>query len=262
MPTLAELRAERIQLCRLVADRALADLDDAEAFLRDRRVLTLVPDSSMPSLFAATHEEPYAPGKAGFGAWPKTKWKWGGELAQRPGVVTPKVHKGKILFLSREAAGVVDPLCRESLDLAADGQMGPDAAAIVRHLAAAGPSTVDDLKGELGLEPKTLRSAREKLESSGAVVAKEALVPVGIEPGHRHSSTLARWDQIWTQRRKVSPSAALDELVILGVRAAVVTHQEEIKQWFSWPVTASSLDRLVQSGRLARPGPGWVAAPQ
>jgi len=260
--TLAELRAERIRVCRLTADRALADIEHADAFLRDRRLLTLVPDSSMPSLFGATHEEPYAPGKAGFGSWPKTKWKWGGELAARPGVLTPKIHKGKLLFLSREAAAVVDPLCRESLDLAADGQMGTDAATIVRHLAVAGPSKVEDLKTELGLEAKALRSAREKLESAGAIVAREALVPVGIEPGHRHSSTLARWDQAWTQRRKVSPSAALDELVILGVRAAVVTHQEEIKQWFWWPVTTSSLDRLVQSGRLQRPGPGWVAAPR
>lgn len=262
MPTLAELRTERIRLCRLTSDRALVDLDDAEAFLHDRRLLTLVPDSSMPSLFAATHEEAYAPGKAGFGSWPKTKWKWGGELAGRPGVITPKIHKGKLLFLSREAAAVADPLCRESLELAADGQMGEDAALVVRHLAAAGPTTIDDLKTILGLQPKTLRAARDRLESSGAVVAKEALVPVGIEPGHRHSSTLMRWDQAWTQRRKVSPSAALDELVILGVRAAVVTHQEEIKQWFSWPITTSSLDRLVQSGRLMRPGPGWVAAPQ
>lgn len=262
MATLAELRAERIRVCRLTADGALADIEEADAFLRDRRLLTLVPDSSMPSLFGATHEEPYAPGKAGFGSWPKTKWKWGGELAARPAVLTPKIHRGKLLFLSRDAAAIVDPLCRESLDLAADGQMGADAATIVRHLAVAGPSKVDDLKTELGLEAKALRSAREKLESAGAIVAREALVPVGIEPGHRHSSTLARWDQVWTQRRKVSPSAALDELVILGVRAAVVTHQEEIKQWFSWPVTTSSLDRLVQSGRLPRPGPGWVAAPQ
>lgn len=262
MATLAELRAERIRLCRLVADRALADLDDAEGFLRDRRLLTLVPDSSLPSLFAATHEEPYAPGKAGFGSWPRTKWRWGGELAGRPGVITPKIHKGKILFLSREAAAGVDPLCRESLDLAADGQLGPDAATIVRHLAAAGPTTVEDLKGELELDAKRLRSAREKLESIGAVVAKEALVPVGIEPAHRHSSTLARWDQAWTQRRKVSPAAALDDLIVLGVRAAVVTHQEEIKQWFSWSVVTSVLDRLVDTGRLARPGPGWVAAAQ
>ena len=262
MATLVELRAERIRLCRLVADRALVDLDDAEAFLRDRRVLTLVQDSSLPSLFGATHEEPYAPGKAGFGSWPKTKWRWGGELAGRPGVLTPKIHRGKILFLGREGAAACDTLCRESLDLAAEGQLGDDAAAVVRHLGAAGPATVDALKEALGLDAKALRTAREKLESSGAVVAKEALVPVGIEPGKRHSSTLARWDQVWTQRRRASPSAALDDLVVLGVRAAVVTHQDEIKTWTYWSVTTSSIDRLVQAGRLTRPGPGWVAAAQ
>lgn len=262
MPTLAELRAERIRLCRLTAERALAGIDEAEAFLRDRRILTLVQDSSLPSLFAATHEEPYAPGKAGFGSWPKTKWRWGGELLSRQGVLGPKIHRGKILFLSREAASAFDPLCRESLSLAEDGQLGEHAASIVRHLHVAGPTTVDDLKAALALDPKALRSAREKLESSGAVVAKEALVPVALEPGERRSSTLARWDQVWTQRRKASASAALDEMVVMGVRSAVVTHQDEIKTWTYWPVTSASLERLVQSGRLMRPGPGWVAAPQ
>ena len=262
MPTLAELRAERIRLCRLSPDRALVSLDEAEEFLRDRRLLTLVPDSSLPSLFGAIHEEPYAPGKAGFGSWPKTKWRWGGELAARPGVLTPKIHRGKILFLSREAATVVDPLCRESLGSAEAGSLGADAAAIVRHLAAAGPSTLDDLKGELGLDVKALRAARERLERSGAVVAKEALVPVGIEPAHRHSSTLARWDQVWTQRRKASAAGALDDLVVLAVRAAVVTHQDDVKTCFSWPVLSSAIERLISLGRLSRPGPGWVSAVQ
>jgi hypothetical protein len=262
VPTLAELRTERIHLCRLTSERALQTIDEAEAFLQDRRLLTLVADSSLPSLFGATHEEAYAPGKAGFGSWPKTKWRWGGELAGRPGVFTPKVHKGKLLFLSREAATIADPLCRESLARAADGELGPDAAAVVRHLAVAGPTTVDDLKSELGLEARALRSAREKLEASGAVVPKETLVPVALEPGHRHSSTLARWDQVFTQRRKASAAASLEDLVVLGVRATVVTHQEEIKTWFSWPVTSGAVDRLVLSGRLSRPGPGWVAAPQ
>ena len=148
MPTLADLRAERIRLCRLTADRALESVDDAEAFLHDRRMLTLVADSSLPSLFGATHEEPYAAVKAGFGSWPKTKWRWGGELAARPGVLTPKIHRGKILFLSREAATVVDPLCRESLGSAEDGSLGADAAAIVRHLAE--PANAETLLRLLG----------------------------------------------------------------------------------------------------------------
>ncbi|MEK7861621.1 MAG: hypothetical protein AAB284_09730 [Chloroflexota bacterium] len=216
----------------------------------------------MPSLFGATHEEPYAPVKAGFGSWPKTKWRWGGELAGRPGVLTLKIHRGKLLFLSREAATAADPLCRESLERAADGELGPDAASIVRHLAVAGPTGVDEVKAELGIETKALRAARERLERSGAVVAKGTIVPVAHAEGHRHSSTLARWDQVVTARRKASPAVALDDLVVLGVRAAVVTHQDDIKTWYTWPVGGSVIDRLVAIGRLSRPAPGWVAAAQ
>ena len=111
-PTLAELRARRAHECRLTKDRALGTLDDAEAFLRDRRVLTQTQDSSLPSLFAATHEPPYALGKSGFGSWPKTKWPWGAELASRPHIQPVKVHKGKLLLFSAEGAAIIDPRAR------------------------------------------------------------------------------------------------------------------------------------------------------
>ena len=73
----------RVQLCRLVPTRALATLEEAELFLLDRGMLTLTVDSALPSLFGATHEQPFAEGKRGFGAYPKTKWWWGGALGQR-----------------------------------------------------------------------------------------------------------------------------------------------------------------------------------
>src|SRR5712692_4601183 len=92
--SLAEVRKRRLYLCRLTPDRALQTLDEAEAFLIDRGVLTRTQDAALPSLFAATHEEPYKRGSAGFGSWPKTKWPWGGELALRPGVLALKVHRG------------------------------------------------------------------------------------------------------------------------------------------------------------------------
>ena len=46
-------------------------------------MLTLTQDCAIPSLFAATHEEAYDATKKGFASWPKTKWSWGGELAER-----------------------------------------------------------------------------------------------------------------------------------------------------------------------------------
>ena len=264
-PTLAELRARRAQECRLTKDRALETLEDAEAFLRDRRVLTQTRDSSLPSLFAATHEAPYALGKAGFGSWPKTKWTWGGELASRPHVQPVKVHKGKLLLLSAEGAAVIDPLCRDAIARAEDGELGEDAAAILRRLKAAGPSSADDVRNELGLETKAFRAAREKLEREGALVSRslEGGSPAAGEAPqvHRHGSTLARWDQSFTQRRKAPLERALDDLVLLGIRAAVVVQEDEPLGWFTWPVPRDTVRRLLAAGKLVRPAAGWVGYP-
>ena len=257
-PTLAELRARRAHECRLTKDRALGTLDDAEAFLRDRRVLTQTQDSSLPSLFAATHEPPYALGKSGFGSWPKTKWPWGAELASRPHIQPVKVHKGKLLLVSAEGAAVIDPLCRDALARAEDGELGPEAAAILRHLKSAGPSSADDVKNELGVEVKAFRSAREKLEREGALVSRSIEGGSDVPQVHRHGSTLARWDQSFTQRRKAPLDRALDELILLGIRAAVVVQEDEPLGWFTWEVPRDTVRRLLAAGRLVRPAAGWV----
>src|SRR5436190_22318416 len=96
--SIAELRQKRLHDCRLTQDRKLETLDEAEAFLIDRGVLTLTQDSALPSLFAATHEEPYKRGSAGLGSWPKTKWPVGGDLALRPGVPPLKLYRGIVLL--------------------------------------------------------------------------------------------------------------------------------------------------------------------
>src|SRR5207302_3015049 len=112
---LAELRQRRLRDLRLSADRALQSLDEAAAFLDERGMLTLTPDSALPSLFAASHEEPYKAGATGFGSWPKTKWVWAGQLAERPGVFALKIHRGKQLLCGADVARAVDPLARAAL---------------------------------------------------------------------------------------------------------------------------------------------------
>ena len=71
-------------------------------------MLTRTPDSALPSLFGACHEEPYKPGAGGFGEWPATKWRWSFQLGDWPGVVAPKIHRGKTLYLSAEGARLAD----------------------------------------------------------------------------------------------------------------------------------------------------------
>jgi hypothetical protein len=253
---LAELRARRLHDCRLTPDRKLRTLDDALAFLADRYLLTLTQDSSLPSLFAATHEEAYDATKKGFASWPKTKWSWGGELAQRENVFETKLHRGKTLFLSPEGARAADPLCRAALGEAESGE--DDRARLVRHLKSAGPSSVEDLKSELGLDANALRKVREGLEKSGAVVSR-AIAVEDSKGGHRHSSVISRWDQAWRKPWKATEDTALDEMIVLGVRAAVVTHEDEVRTWFTWPVERPTINALVTSGRLTRPASGYLA---
>src|SRR3989442_14853978 len=100
--------------------------------------MTRNPDSSLPSLFGACHEEPYRPGAGGFGEWPRTKWPWSFELAGRPGVLAPKIPLGKTLYLSAETARLVAPIVGAALDRVtdADGSW----ARVLEHLGEAGPS--------------------------------------------------------------------------------------------------------------------------
>src|SRR4029453_9152808 len=107
MTPLPELERRRAHVCRLTPDRALETLDDARAFLDDRGLLTLAPDCALPRLFGACHEEPYSDAP-GFGSWPKTKFWWPSAW----GAYATRLHKGKALYVSDEAARSIAAPCR------------------------------------------------------------------------------------------------------------------------------------------------------
>jgi hypothetical protein len=249
--TLAELHERRAYECRLTPDRALQSLDEAEAFLLDRGLLTRTADSALPSLYEACHEEAYKPGSGGFGEWPRTKWPWFGALAER-GYLVVAVHRGKNLLVSEEVAALLDPICRAEIERmrAADS----DWDRLLDHLVAAGPSNIADLQVELDLKPKELKSLRSPLERCGAVVSRSLEVTAGS--GHAHSSELARWDQVHPDPGDgaIHLHHSLQALLVAGVRAAVVAPEHELKRWFSWQWywDDTLVEDLVQDGRLHR----------
>lgn len=251
MESLEELRERRAHKCRLTPDRALGSLDEAEAFLRDRGMLTRTTDSALPSLYEACHEEAYNPGTGGFGEWPRTKWPWFGELAER-GYLVVAVHRGKNLLVSGEVAALLDPICRAEIERmrAAD----PDWDRLLDHLAVAGPSNIEDLQLELDLKPRELKRLRSPLERCGAIVARSLQVTAGA--GHAHSSELARWDHVHSSAADVDVHLhqSFQELLLAGVRAAVVAPEHELKRWFSWQWywDDALVDDLVREGRLRR----------
>lgn len=261
-PALAALLAEREAACRLAPDRALDTLDDAENFVAERGMLTLTPDCALPSLFGACHEEPYRPGGHGFASWPKTRWWWGFAMGERADVHAAKLHRGKTLYLSTPTVAAFDPLCRAALARADAGEFGATAAELVAFLDTAGPTPIDDVKRELGLDAASLRAARDRLERVGAIVSRGMTLPAA-QGGERETSELARWDQRFPDAPASAPRGpdeALAEAVVAGVLAAVVAPRAEVASWFSWPLPRDLLSRLCAAGHLYEPQPGWLAA--
>lgn len=248
MTTLADFEERRAYECRLTPDRALATLDEAEDFLRDRGLLTRTADCALPSLFEACHEEPYARESPGFGQWPATKFPWFGQLGSR-GHLILAIHRGKSLLVTDEVAALLDPICRAELRRVEAADEGW--ARLLRHLADAGPSELEDLQAELNLTPKGLKSLRFPLERCGAVVARSIV----YEEPHRHTSLLLRWDQAHPERSAASDlRQALGDLVCAGVRAAVLAPDRELARWFSWRWYWDDglVEELVAAGRLVR----------
>src|SRR3989440_5743435 len=221
--SLTELRKRRAFQCRLTPDRALGSVEEADAFLRDRGLLTRTADCALPSLYEACHEDPYRPGSPGFATWPATKWPWFGELAGR-GHLIAAVHRGKSLLISGAVARLLDPICRAEITRmrAADRGWGR----LLDHLAAAGPSSIEDLRMELGLKRQALRAP---LERCGAIVSRTLHVAAG--QGHQHSSELARWDQAYQGSGGTGedPVAAFRDLIAAAVPAAVLAPETQLR---------------------------------
>ncbi len=246
---LAALEQRRNRECRLTSDRALDSLDEAAAFLADRGLLTRMPDSALPSLFGACHEMPGRAGGRGFDLWPRTKWIWSFQLTLRPGTLLTKLHRGKSLYLTEETARLFDPLVRQSI-AAATG----DDATLLAHLAEHGESTLSDVEVELGWDRKRVKRVRDRLERVGAVIG-EGLVFEDVSTWH--FAPLRRWDQVIDKRAAVEHP--YDAVVMAAMRAAVLAPEDDLRNWFSWPIPPETVERLVAQVRLTRPESAWLA---
>src|SRR5580692_1224668 len=180
MESLPELRERRAFECRLTPDRALGSLDEAEAFLRERALLTRTADCALPSLYEACHEPAHRPGAPGFGSWPATRWPWFGALTERDHLCVA-VHRGKNLLVSADAAALLDPIIRAETDrMRAED---PGWRRLLDHLARVGPSTTEDLRTELSLKRQELKALRSPLERCGVIVARSVAMTSGRDHG-------------------------------------------------------------------------------
>jgi hypothetical protein len=69
-----------------------------------------------------------------------------------------------------------------------------------------------------------------------------------------------RWDDVFEE--PAPGPVGIEELVVAGVRAAVLATEREVPRWFAWRWRTDEelIERLVSEGRLERPAPGWLTA--
>jgi hypothetical protein len=85
---------------------------------------------------------------------------------------------------------------------------------------------------ECRLTPDRARCARPW---NGVARSSRVSLEVTAGEGHEHSSELFRWDQVHPgPAAHTDPSRALAELAAVGVQAAVVAPERELRRWFSW----------------------------
>jgi hypothetical protein len=113
---LEQLLERRERECRLVSELALQTIDEADAFLRETRPADAESVHLAAEPFRRVPRGAVQAGSGGFGEWPGTKWPWSFELPRRPGVVAPKVHMGKTVYLGPATARLADPIVRAKLD--------------------------------------------------------------------------------------------------------------------------------------------------
>ena len=246
-----EVQRRREFACRLTPDRALKDVEEAAAFLAERGMLTRFPDCALPSLFGACHEGPGRAGGRGFDLWPKTKWIFSFQLSQHRGTVLTKLHRGRSLYLSLDAAQWFDGLVRRSIESATG-----DDALLLEHLGGHGPSVPEDVELELRWPRERFKRARSRLERVGAVISDGLVFE---DASTWHFAPLRRWDQVVNVSMRGDDPLA--DAVLAGMRAAVVAPESDIRSWFTWAVPTGTVDRLVADGRIVRPANGLVALP-
>jgi hypothetical protein len=163
-------------------------------------------------------------------------------------------------MVTDEVAQLIDPICRA--ELSRMDSADEDWSLLLRHLSAAGPSTLDNLQAELSLKPKDLKAIRAPLERCGAVVSRSVVFAAGDR--HVHSSELVRWDQVYSGADDVGVDLhhSFASLLVASVRAAVVAPEKELTRWFSWQRywTDAMVHELVEDGRLRRVD-GYVTVP-
>ena len=170
------------------------------------------------------------------------------------GYLIVAVHRGKNLLVTHEVAALLDPICRAEIErMRAADPTGTGCSTISLR---PGPSNIADLQLELELKPKELKS----IALAARALRRDRLALARSDGRRRHTPTRASSGAgIRSFRARVLDvhlhlHHAFGELLLAGVRAAVVAPERELQALVLVAVVLAGLDRRrARSRRTPEP---------
>ena len=261
---LKNARALRASEHRLHQPLRLTTLRQAERFVQDRGLVSVLGGNELPSIVSAFLGREWKPSGRGFSGW--LEWwslKVSGESLgralsklERSKVVVPtRIFRRSKTLVSRQLWPSLTPIIKHfSEEASADQAFSKLERSILDLIGRIGPIRTDRLKDELGVHGKTdtgkFHLGLSKLESYALIVGSEDPQP----ERHLHANIWAHWKSLAPDTKRnldVSYIDAISQLLEITLDAAVLAPEKEVAKWFLWKQEAlEAKEKLLNAGKI------------
>jgi len=241
----------------------LTTLSQAEEFVQERGLVSVLGGNELPSLISAFLGREWKPSGRGFSSW--LEWwslKVSGEslgralpqLEQSKVVVPTRIFRNSGTLVSRQLWPILTPIAKQFESESNTGKFSDLEKRTLEFIGRKGPIRTDKLRDRLGLRGKTetrkFHSSLSRLQSYGLIVGSEDTRP----ERHLHANIWSHWRTVGPETKgktSLSYEDAVQQLLEKTLNAAVLAPEKEVGKWFRWKqATKSAKEKLLDSGRI------------
>jgi len=246
----------------------LKSLGEAEEFVRNKKLVSVLGGNELPSIVSAFLGREWKPSGKGFSSW--LEW-WSLKVSgENLGRALAKLERSKVLvptrifrksktLVSRESWSAIEPVSQYfSSQVPKHGTFSEFETRIFEYIAEKGSIRTDRLREALGVKTKT-ESVRfhlglSRLEGFALIFGVEDPNP----ERHLHANIWSSWKSL---HREIQPVRSLSyhegvgQLLLEALDSAVLASEKEVAKWFQWKQsTLECKEELLNSERIIQAG--------
>ncbi len=247
---------------RLRSSLRLTTLDQAEGFVQERKLVSVLGGNELPSIVSAFLGREWKPSGKGFKSW--LEWwslKVSGkslgrallELERSKTLVPTRIFRGSKTLISGQLWPVLTPIARRF----SESNPSPFSRlerTILETIDRNGPIRTDKLREDLGINGKVdnrkFHSSLSTLESYALIVGSEDPRP----ERHLHANIWSSWKSLPVERNGTGIQGyedAVQQLLEKTLDAAILAPEREVGKWFKWKqATLEAKEKLLDTGKI------------